>query len=410
MKKVMFVCAMLVAGSAAFAQKYAVIDANSKLTEACSSNNKNGIDYKKVASAWEDIQKCMENEKSVDYYDTWKVAAKIRNVLTVKVYNDGQAGGNLDSLAYFNGMKDILSYWETYEKCLITPNEKGKLPMKEDAYKTAHKEAQKEAAPLRMQMLSAGYAMLNSHPTEAMGYLDAYLETFSNPLFKELDLEKNDSLRYNAYLYYGMALKGQAKTYEDTLQYLSWYEKVLETKNYGNYACVELMNTYKTHGDMTNWEKYCRYAIDHYEDTQFPKLLIQEYVRTKKVDEAKAMCDKMAAKYPKEVFPVETKALLTFNDKKYTEAVDMFKKLTEIDPTYGRAWCSLGTCYYQLAMENRNKIDTCKGYLNQAIPCYKKAEECESGDSSLWGEQLYRCYHALSDKTNEAKYKKYVNN
>ncbi len=406
MKKVMFICAMLAAGSAAFAQKYAVIDANNKLTEACS--NAKEIDYKKVYSAWEDIQECMVHEKSSGYYDTWKVAAKIRNVMVVKMQEDAKATGELDSLAYFSSMKDILSYYETYEKCLTTPNEKGKLPMKEDAYKSAHKEALASAMQLRMPMLSGGYALLNSHPKEAMGFLDAYLETFDNPLFKELELNETDTLKYNAYLYYGMALKSIATTYEDTLAYLSWYEKVLDSNNYGNYACVELMNTYKKHGDMANWEKYCLYAIEHFDDTQFPKLLIQEYVKAKKMDEAKALCDKMAAKFPQEVFPVETKALLVFNEKKYTEAAEMFKNLTTIDPTYGRAWCSLGTCYYQLAMENRTKIDVCKNYLNQALPCYKKAEECEPGDSSLWGEQLYRCYHALSDKTNEAKYKKYV--
>lgn len=406
MKKVMFICAMLAAGSAAFAQKYAVIDANTKLTEACA--NVKDIDYKKVNSAWEDIQKCMVHEKSADFYDTWKVAAKIRNVLTVKLYDDGKTTGNLDSLAYFFGMKDILSYYETYEKCLITPNEKGKLPMKEPEYKSAHKEAQSSALPLRMQVLSGAYSILNSHPKESMQLLDAYLETFDNPLFKELNLNEADTLKANAYLYYGMALKSMATTYEDTLKYLSWYEKVLDSKNYGNYACIELMNTYKKHGDMANWEKYCRYAIDHFGDVQFPKLLIQEYVKEKKIEEAKALCDQMSAKFPTEIFPVETKALLVFNDKKYTEAVDMFKKLTEVDPTYGRAWCSLGTCYYQLAMENRTKIDVCKNYLNQALPCYKKAEECEPDNSSLWGEQLYRCYHALSDKANEAKYKKYV--
>lgn len=405
MRKVLIICAILMTSSSMFAQKYAVIDANSKLTEACQNPQK--IDYNKVNKAWEDIQECMVNEKSANYYDTWKVAAKIRNVLTAHIYDEGKTSGQMDTLAYFNGLNDILSYWSKYEKCLTTPNEKGKLPMKGDEYKSAHKSAQNEAAMLRINLLSGAYAIHQSHPKEATKFIDAYLATFDDPLFKELNLNETDTLKENAYLYYGMTLKNIAKTYEDTLQYLTWYEKVLPSDNFGNYACVELMNTYKAHGDMANWEKYCRYAIDHYDDVQFPKLLIQEYVRANKLEEAKQLCDKVSAKYPKEIFPVETKALLTFNEKKYTEAIDMFKHLTEIDPTYGRAWCSLGTCYYQLAMENRTKIDICKGYLNQAIPCYKKAEEAEPDDSSLWGDQLYRCYHALSDKTNEAKYKKY---
>ena len=126
MKKVMFIGAMLVASSAAFAQKYAVIDANSKLSEACNSNE---IDYKKVNSAWEDIQECMVHEKSAGFYDTWRVAAKIKNVMVVKMQEDAKVTGELDSLAYFNSMKDILSYYETVEKCLTTPNEKGKLPV-----------------------------------------------------------------------------------------------------------------------------------------------------------------------------------------------------------------------------------------------------------------------------------------
>ena len=83
------------------------------------------------------------------------------------------------------------------------------------------------------------------------------------------------------------------------------------------------------------------------------------------------------------------------------------EKLIEIDPTYGRAWTSLGTCYYQIAMENKNNIPECKKWLNEAIPCYKKSEEVEPDNPILWGNYLYRCYHALSDKANEQKYAKY---
>lgn len=397
---------MLTVSSAMFAQKYAVIDANAKLTEACQNPAK--IDMAKLNQAWEDIQKCMVHEKSKDYYDTWLTAAKIKNIMTVKVYQDGQASGQLDTLKYFNGLKDILSYYSTYEKCMTTPNEKGKLPMDEEDYKKAHILAQTTAKGLRMNILSGAYSFIKSHPQQATEFLDIYIKSFDDPLFKELNLNETDTLKENAYLYYGMALKSMAKTPADTAKYLSWYVKVLDSKLYGNYACVELMNTYKLHKDMVNWEKYCRYAIDNYKsDPQFSKLLIQEFVNSGKKQEALKACDQMAQNYPDEIFPLETKALIIFNDKKYTEAIDAFKKLTVIDPDYARAWCSLGTCYYQLAMQNRTKIDVCKKYLNLALPCYKSAEKSEPDDPTLWGNYLYSCYHALSDKVNEAKYKKY---
>lgn len=404
MKKVLFICTLLTASSTLFAQKYAVIDANTKLTDACRDSR--NIDYRLVNQAWRDIQECMVNEKSKDYYDTWRVAAKIKNILTFKLYQDGQTNG-LDTLQYFRGLSDILKFYSKYETCLTTPNEKGKLPVKENEYKELHKEAQTEAASLRGNILSGACAIVNSHPKESTELLDCYLSTFDDPLYKELKLNETDSLKESANLYYGMALKHMATTWEDTLNYLKWYEKVLESPSYGTYTCVELMNTYKDHGDMENWEKYCLYAAEHFNDVQFPKLLVQEYVRKDNLEGAMKKCDEMAKLYPTEIYFVETKALMLFNDKKYTEAIDVFKKLIEIDPTYGRAWTSLGTCYYQIAMENRNNIPECKKWLNEAVPCYKKAEECEPDQPVLWGNYLYRCYHALSDAANEKKYAKY---
>lgn len=404
MKRVLFICTMLAACSTLFAQKYAVIDARNTLTEACRDSR--NIDYKLVNKAWRDIQECMVNEKSKDYYDTWVTAAKIKNILTYKVYQDGQAG-TLDTLKYFSALSDILSYYQKVEKCITTPNEKGKMPVKADEYKEIHQDALQQAASMRGQILTGACSVVNSHPDGAMKLFDHYFETFDDPLFKELNLNETDTLKESAYLYYGMAMKNKAVTWEDTVKYLNWYEKVLDSPTYGTYTCVELMDTYKRHGDMEKWEKYCRYAAEHYNDVQFPKLLVQEKVRQDKLDEAMKLCDEMGKLYPEEIYFVETKALMVFNDKKYREAIDIFKKLIEIDPTYARAWTSLGTCYYQIAMENKNNIPECKKWLNEAIPCYKKAEECEPDNPILWGNYLYRCYHALSDSANEKKYAKY---
>ena len=404
MKRVLFICTMLAACSTLFAQKYAVIDARNTLTEACRDSR--NIDYKLVNKAWRDIQECMVNEKSKDYYDTWVTAAKIKNILTYKVYQDGQAG-TLDTLKYFSALSDILSYYQKVEKCITTPNEKGKMPVKADEYKEIHQDALQQAASMRGQILTGACSVVNSHPDGAMKLFDHYFETFDDPLFKELNLNETDTLKESAYLYYGMAMKNKAVTWEDTVKYLNWYEKVLDSPTYGTYTCVELMDTYKRHGDMEKWEKYCRYAAEHYNDVQFPKLLVQEKVRQDKLDEAMKLCDEMGKLYPEEIYFVETKALMVFNDKKYREAIDIFKKLIEIDPTYARAWTSLGTCYYQIAMENKNNIPECKKWINEAIPCYKKAEECEPDNPILWGNYLYRCYHALSDSANEKKYAKY---
>ena len=404
MKRLLFICTMLAACSTLFAQKYAVIDAKNTLTEACRDSR--NIDYKLVNKAWRDIQECMVNEKSKDYYDTWVTAAKIKNILTYKVYQDGQAG-TLDTLKYFSALSDILSYYQKVEKCITTPNEKGKMPVKADEYKEIHQDALQQAVSMRGQILTGACSVVNSHPDGAMKLFDHYFETFDDPLFKELNLNETDTLKESAYLYYGMAMKNKAVTWEDTVKYLNWYEKVLDSPTYGTYTCVELMDTYKRHGDMEKWEKYCRYAAEHYNDVQFPKLLVQEKVRQDKLDEAMKLCDEMGKLYPEEIYFVETKALMVFNDKKYREAIDIFKKLIEIDPTYARAWTSLGTCYYQIAMENKNNIPECKKWLNEAIPCYKKAEECEPDNPILWGNYLYRCYHALSDSANEKKYAKY---
>lgn len=408
MKRALFLGMLLTTCGAMFAQKYLVTDADMKLKEACANQLK--IDYKKVGDAWKSVKEAMENEKTVNYHETYNVAAKIRNVQLVHMFQEGKESGNLDTLAYFNGVKEILSYYSTYDRLIHTPNEKGKLPLREDELKTAHTLAQQSALPLRQNILLGGSSMINTRPAEGLKLLETYFETTSDPLFKELKLAETDTLITAANLYYGMGLKKLATTWEDTVKYLSYYEKTLDSEQYGEYSIVELMNTYKRHGDIKAWEKYCRDAMQRFpQDQQYPKLLIQECVNSDREDEAAKLCEYMMEKFPEEIFPVETKALLLFNDKKYEEAIDIFKKLTELDPTYGRAWCSLGTSYYQLAMQNRSDVKKCKEYIELALPAYKKAEEVEPDDPSLWGYYLYHCYHSLSDKANEAKYKKYEN-
>ena len=370
MKKILIMCMVLTQGVASFAQKYAVIDAEAKYKEACA--NQAEINFKKLDEAWKTIEACMENEKSKDYYDTYRVAALIRNVTVSQLYNKGRESGNLDTLAYFTGLKEILGYYSTEDRLLHTPNDKGKLPLKEDETKKAHTLAQQSALPLRQNMLLGGSALVNSNPQKAIELIDVYLKSFDDPLYKELNLNERDTLKSAAYLYTGMALKNMAQTWEDTLNYLSYYEKVIDTQAYGAYSCVEIMNTYKRHGDIVNWEKFCKMAMEKFpEDQQYPKLLIQEYVNSNRKDEALAVCEQMSKAFPKEIFPLETRALMMFNDKKYKESIDLFKQLTELDPIYGRAWCSLGTSYYQLAMENKDNYKVCKEYLDLAIPAYK---------------------------------------
>jgi tetratricopeptide (TPR) repeat protein len=408
MKRALFLGTLLMTCGAMFAQKYLVTDADMKYKEACAQPLK--IDQRKLADAWRSIQDAMKNEKTVNFHETYKVAANIRNVQLVQMYQAGQQSGKLDTLAYFNGVKEMYDYYTTYDRLINTPNEKGKTPLKDEELQKAHKEAQKSAMPLRQSMLLGGSSIINSHTKEGLGFLDVYLASLDAPLFKDLNLAETDTMLNAAYLYYGMGLKKLAQTWEDTVKYLGYYEKTIGDPQYGAYSCVELMNTYKHHGDIASWEKYCKYAFEHFpEDQQYPKLLIQEYVNSGREEEALKMCDLMIEKFPNEIFPAETKALIIFNKRDYVQSVELFKKLTEVDPTYGRAWCSLGTSYYQIAMENKNDVKKCKEYLELALPAYKKAEEVEPDDPSLWGYYLYHCYHALNDKTNEAKYKKYEN-
>lgn len=406
MKRALFLGTLLMTCGAMFAQKYLVIDAETKYKEACANQLK--IDQMKLGNAWRSIQEAMANDKTKDFHDTYRVAAQIRNVQVVQMWQAGQQSGRLDTLRYADGVKEILGYYSTYDRLLHTPNAKGKLPVRDDELKKAHTLAQEQARPLRQNILLIGSSLINSHTREGLALLDLYFSSVDDPLFKELKLAETDTLLDAANLYYGMGLKKIAQSWEDTLKYLSYYEKTLEDPQYGAYSCVELMNTYKQHGDVASWEKYCKFALEHFpEDQQYPKLLIQEYVNSERYEEAFKLCDYMAEKFPKEIFPVETKALMLFNEKKYEESIAIFKRLIEIDPTYGRAWCSLGTSYYQLAMQNKADVKKCKEYLELAIPAYKKAEEVDPDDPTLWGYYLYHCYHSLNDKVNEAKYKKY---
>ena len=407
MKRLLLIGMLLAGSGAVYAQKYLVDDADMKLKEACA---KQQIDMMKLNEAWRNIQDAMASEKTVNYHETYKVASKIRNVQLVQLYDQGQRTGQLDTLKYFDGLKEILGYYYIYDRLIRTPNAKGKLPMKDNEIKAAHVLAQQEAAPIRLNMLRGGSSIIHSNTKNALEYLDTYLKSFDEPLFKEMKLNETDTLKTAGFLYYGMGLKDLAQTWEDTLKYLEYYEKTLETPAYAAYSCVELMNTYKKHGDMQNWEKYCKYALEHFpDDQQYAKLLIAQYMNDDRIDDAVKMCETMEKMFPKEIFPLETRALIVFNEKKYVESVELFTKLSELDPTYGRAWCSLGTSYYQLALKNSSNTKLRKEYLDKAIPAFKKAEEVAPDEPELWGYYLYHSYESLPtpDKVNMAKYKKY---
>lgn len=405
MKKFIYVCAMLTISTAMFAQKSNIIKADFDLKEGLQDIKK--INYEKVDKAWEEIQLALSNPKTEKDPEAWSIAAHIKEVYASRIYGQKALTGELDTIAYFDEILNVAQYYSNYDKYLHTPNAKGKLPDLKELQKGRNTAQQKAIGP-RNQMLQAGSILTQSHPEKSIEYLDYYFKSFDDPMFADYALRETDSLQNDANLYYAMALKTLAKTPEDTLKYIGYYEKGIKSEKYGTLACDEIMRTYKNLGNMDKWAEYCQYGIDNFPgEKYFPQQLLSYQLNNNKKEEAMKTCKVLMEKYPTDDYAFFTYGQLLFNEGKYAEALEAFNKSSEVNPNNAENWFSCGLCNWKFALDNRTNVEKCKSYINAAIPFFKKAEELAPERSELWGDPLYQAYTLLKQPNLAAPYKQY---
>jgi tetratricopeptide (TPR) repeat protein len=418
MKRLLFICALAAISASAFAQAKNVKKVKAYIENAIPplaldlSNAKPEMiqEYREL------LEPALTNPESKDLADTWRYASRLRihdmNVILKRT--GGKFGEDKTQLREFiNNQRDIVSYLMNYERLMHVPNEKGKLPYKEEEMSKEHMIAQQAVMGPRANLIVGASQFVYDDPAYAVELLKLYNETFDHPLFKEKDLRKTDENQSLANFIYATALK---TTGGDEAEYLKLFEQSLEGEN-GPLACQELITHYKNKGDKANQMKYLNYAAEHFpKQLVFGMSLIQEEIVEKNYDKAVADADKLIAAIESDEalkadetahWPYYFKAVALYNSEKHEEAYNAFLKAYEFHPDFDNL-NGAANCAAQLAQHNANKKDVAKAWYDKAISHFEQCRTDFPDKSDVWGYQLYVCYNNTGNNAKAAQFKKYA--
>lgn len=419
MKKTILICAAMALTASSFAQK-----SNLRKIENITYGvqNMNTLPAEKWVEIKELVNEARNNPETAEDHRTWDWIGRSALYDRQIMLQEYQANGNKfkDMKAFFSNEEAIVSAFEKYYKLIQTPNEKGKLPLKEKDLEVQKQWATANAGACRTNLFVGATQFVYDDPQMAVKLLEAYLKTFDSPLFEGQDLKNTDKNYKEAPYVYATALKGingdKAKIEELLKQSL--------TSSNGPIACQDLITLCKEKGDKANETKYLLYAFDNYPQINiFGINLAQEAINDKKYDETIKICDEMIKRMKDGTTPTKDeagneqeniwypyyfKAVSLFNSEKFEEAYNAFVEGDENCPGHIELVMGAGTAAAKFGNNNFSNKAVCKPWFEKAVKYLSKAEQNWPDQSDQWGYQLYACYHNLENKVMEANYKKYA--
>lgn len=415
--------------ASAFAQKASVKKVQHMLdyAEPAIQIDLSNLEPKKLEEMKTIIEAAITNPETAEDFRTWGYYGRLQVYEKNEILKAYTANGNnfVDKehmKRFFQNEADIVSVYEKYFKLLTTPNDKGKLPLKDEELNKEKVLAQTIAAPSRANLYVAATQFVYDDPEYAVNLLKKYYESFDEPIFADMDLKNTDPNYAESAYVYATALKG-AKA--DPAKIEELLIKSLETKS-GPLACQDLITYYHEKGDVAKENEYLKYAYE-----KFPTYLVfgvnlaQNTLQEKKYDETIQICDELIKRMesgqipetddagnpmPKDNnwYPYYFKAVSYFNTEKYDKAYEAFSAGDDAWPDHLEMVMGAGTAAAKYGNDHFADKPICKPWFEKAIKYFKKAELGWPDQPDQWGYQLYACYHNLEDKVNEAKYKKFV--
>ena len=413
----MMLCALVVMTTAAFAQKSNVKKVKAYIENADIpiaidlSNAKPQMieEYRAL------LEPALTHPESKDMPDTWRYAARLKIYDMNQMLKEYARNGNkFDDLKVFiQNQYDIVSYLENYERLMHTPNEKGKLPYKEEEIAKEHLLAQQMANGPRSNLLVGASQFVYDDPAYAVKLLDLYYESMDNPLFKELDLRNKDEALSTANYVYATALKA---TGGDEAKYLQLLQASRDSES-GPMACQDLITYYKEKGDKENMNKYLRYATEHYpKQLVFAVNMLQAEMSEQKYAEAIEHANKMIANIEAdETLKADEnvhwiyyfKAVALYNSDKKEEAYGAFLKAYEVSPDFDNL-SGAANCAAMLAQHYATNKPVSKQWYDKAIQHYEQCRTDFPDRDDVWGYQLYVCYNNTGNTAKANEFKKYT--
>ena len=173
-------------------------------------------------------------------------------------------------------------------------------------------------------------------------------------------------------------------------------------------------SSYLNMGDSLKWIDLLKAGVERApEDQYYYSNLISYYVNNNKNEELMAFADEMIAKNPQPIFRY-VKGYLYQTMKEYDKAIEEYKVVIEMDPTYASAYHNLGICYSDLAQqvsdasaslnfrskEFKASQEKMKEYYRLALPMFETLRKLDDGTDPekkiAWSSGLYNCYYILN--------------
>jgi tetratricopeptide (TPR) repeat protein len=297
------------------------------------------------------------------------------------------------------------------------PNEKGKVKMK---YRTDN---QKIYQNVRLQCINAGqYEYNQKNYKGAFKAFALYVDTKDAPLFTGIDMSK-DEYR-NELAYFASLAAYQSKDYSNVYKYATIaLQDSAKVKDATEVIVFSKKDNMKTKADTLDYIESLKEASTRFpEDTRYSAWIGDYYLQSSNTAELSKWADAEIAKNPENKFAYTYKGEALRLTNNYDEAVAMYKKAAELDPTYVAALYQAGVTLNSKAISLKDKLadkntgmltvanaNKVKEILTEAKGFLEKVRELDPNrDQVNWAYALYQMYYSLGDKAKTAELEKIV--
>ena len=368
------------------------------------------------------IQQAMENKHTNGNPDTWNVAGQIQQKFYMKEAEKLYLAQPYDTVAFYSSLSRMCDYFIKCDELEQQPNEKGSVVVK---YRPANKE---QIYVNRPNLLNGGIFYYNKGQfKEAHNLFSQYISTAAAPMLAEYNITpETDEYMTDIAAYYSVQAGLQSEDYELALKNIDLAKLSKDAEMAASIYRLEAQS-YLNMGDSAKWIELLKEGVERApEDQYYYSNLLSYYVGNDNNAELEAFADEMLAKNPLPIFHY-VKGYLYQNMKDYDKAIEAYKTVIEMDPTYANAYHNLGICYSDLAQQVSDASATqdlrskafkasqakMKEYYKMALPMFEELRKLDDGTDPArrvaWTSGLYNCYYILNMGKELAEIEKLLN-
>ena len=416
MKKIMMMALMAAAATTAFAQDALVKEAK-KLNAAS-----------KFDEAIETLKPALTSSATVDKAAAWNEMVqaqfgKYNAIQTAEMENKvKKIEAPYDTLGMNRAAIEAFKAALKCDEFDRQPNDKGKLKI---TYRQAN---QQKMQNVRLALINAGLYQYNHKNLDGaleswQLYLDSPTDEFFTGVADVNDVTK-DQYRSEIAYYTGLVAY-QKKDFVTAMKYASIAAQ--DPAKAGDAMEILLFSKKETLKNQADSLEYLGMLKDlrkqNPEEDRYFNLLMDYYTRANDQKALKAWAEEEIAADPTNKMAWALKGEVQMNDREWDNAVESYKKASEIDPEFVQVVFNAGVCLNSKAIDLKDELadkstggltkanaDKVKAILAEAKVYLEKAKDLDPLREKVnWAYPLYQIYYSLGDEANASEMEKLVN-